>query len=501
MRVKSVGIVDANRHVSDYASALIFDTLEAWASKNVRMDKCPILNREQPSILLVSYHFHPSNEIGARRPTALARFLVDKGLRVAVVSAFGGQHIEPGSQVLPGVVAVPVRRPSRTFTGAVVLLKQRFYRTKAIATVQAGASPASPSVAEPSIPLRARVRQLYFRILYFIDEYKSWGRRAYSAAVQEGKRHPPRLILSSSPPPTVLWVGMLAARRLRIPHIVDLRDPWTDVIADLHPTRLRELALARKIEGWVMRSAAAITSTGTRVAQLLMHRQPELAPKTFVVRNGYDDAVRHAPPDTGGRLAILFAGELYLNRDPFPLLHALERLLSRPEVDAGRVRVTFMGRKTEYAGRSLVDWLEGKRCISVVKFIPSQPPEIVAEKTLESTVVLNLAQHQPLSIPAKTFEHLASGRENLLLCEDDSESAQLVAKIPGVLQVDPRDAEALDRVLLDLYQRHVIQGRLRAPTQQDVAAFSRTAANNAFWEIMRSIAAVEDREIAQESMC
>ena len=71
---------------------------------------------------------------------------------------------------LPGVVAVPVQRPSRTFTGAVVLLKQRFYRTKAIATVQAGASPASPSVAEPSIPLRARVRQLYFRILYFIDE-------------------------------------------------------------------------------------------------------------------------------------------------------------------------------------------------------------------------------------------------------------------------------------------------------------------------------------------
>jgi hypothetical protein len=454
-----------------------------------------------PSILLVSYHFYPSNEIGARRPTALARFLVDKGLRVAVVSAFGGQDIEPGSQVLPGVVAVPVQRPSRTFIDTVVFFKRKIYRAKTVAAPQGGLNPTSPSGAAPSTSFWARSRDLYFRMLHFIDEYKSWGRRACSAAVREGKRHPPRLVLSSSPPPTVLWVGMLAARRLRVPHIVDLRDPWTDMIASLHPTRLIELALARKIEGWVMRSAAAITSTGARVAHLLIQRQPELAPKTFVVRNGYDDAVRHVAPDTGGRLAILFAGELYLNRDPFPLLDAVERLLSRPEVDASRVKVTFMGRKTEYAGRSLVGWREGKRCATVVQFVPPQPPEVVAETALESTVLLNLAQHQPLSVPAKTFEHLASGRENLLLCEDDSESAQLVAKIPGVLQVDPRNVEALDRVLLDLYERHVIQGRLRAPAQQDVAVFSRAAANNMFWRIMRSIAVVDDQELSQESMC
>jgi hypothetical protein len=453
-----------------------------------------------PSILLISYHFYPSTEIGARRPTALARFLVDRGLRVAVVSAFGGQDIEPGSEVLPGVVAVPVLKPSRIFTDALVFFKRKIYRAKKVADLQGGAL-GSPSVAARSTSFWARIRDLYFRTLHFIDEYKRWGRLAYSAAVREGMKHPPRLVLSSSPPPTVLWVGTLAARRLRVPHIADLRDPWTDAISELHPARLIEMAMARKIERWVMRSAAAITSTGARVADLLIQRQPELAPKTFVVRNGYDDAVRVASSDTGGRLAILFAGELYLNRDPFPLLHALERLLSRPDVDANRVRATFMGRKTEYAGKSIVGWLEGKRCAEVVKFVPPQPPSVVAEATLESTVVLNLAQRQPLSIPAKTFEHLASGRENLLLCEDDSESAHLVAKIPGVLQVDPRNTEALDRILFDLYERHVVQGRLRAPAQQDVAAFSRAAANDAFWRVMRSIAPVTNQEISKDSIC
>lgn len=455
------------------------------------------------SVILVSYHFYPSNEIGARRPTALARFLVDKGLRVAVVSAFGGQAIEPGSEVFPGVIAVPVRKPSRAITDALVSFKKKLYRAKGVAADPRAPNPASGSTApaSSSIALLGRVRELYFRMLHFIDPYKSWGRRACSAAIREGKRHPPRLVLSSSPPPSVLWVGTLASRRLRVPHIVDLRDPWTDAIANQHPTRLIELSLSRKIERWVMSSAAAITSTGKRVANLLIERQSELAPKTYVVRNGYDGAIRHPTSDTGGRLAILFAGELYFNRDPLPLLRALERLVSRPDVDASRVSVTFMGRITEYAEKCIMDWLEGARCATAVKFVPQQPPDVVANATLESTVLLNLAQHQPLSIPAKTFEHLASGRENLLLCEDDSESAQVVAKIPGVLQVDPHNAEALDRVLLDLYVRHVNERRLRAPTPQDVAAYSRGAANDNFWRIMNSIASFGDQETSQESLC
>jgi hypothetical protein len=245
----------------------------------------------------------------------------------------------------------------------------------------------------------AKIRESYFRVSDFVDDYKNWGRRAYKAAVREGRRHPPTLIFSSAPPPTVLLVGAFTARRLGVPHIADLRDPWTDMIAALHPNRRIELALAQKIEGWVMRSAAAVTSTGARVAQLLIRRQPELASKTFVVRNGFDETIRHIAPDTGGRLSILFAGELYLNRDPFPLLHALERLLSRPDVDSRRVRMTFMGRKTEYAGKSFNDWLQGRRCAAVVRFVPPQSTEVVAAATLESTVVLNLAQQQPLSIP------------------------------------------------------------------------------------------------------
>jgi glycosyltransferase involved in cell wall biosynthesis len=329
---------------------------------------------------------------------------------------------------------------------------------------------------------------MYFQIAYFIDDYKGWGRLALTAAMHESKTHPPALVLSTSPPLSVSWVGALAARRLGVPHLADLRDPWSDVVAHLYPHRRIELKLTRAVERWIMRRAGAITSTSATVASRLIHRQPELATKTFIIRNGYDSTVNLGTRDTNGRLAILFAGELYLNRDPFPFLQALERLLSRPEVRSEQVSVTFMGRRTEQFGSAIDRWLEGKRCAAAVKVLDTQPPNVVAEATRKATVLLNLAQAQSLSIPAKTFEHLASGKENLLLCEDDSESAQLVANIPGVIQVNPCDSDALDRALLDLYERHVHQGKLRAPTEQDVLAFSRATANERFWQTMIALA-------------
>ena len=442
----------------------------------------------RPSILVISYHFHPSNEIGARRPTALARSLVAKGVRVVVVSAFGGQAIEPGSMVMPDVIAIPVLRPSRRLLDFMVALKRAIFRMNTGPANSHIPSAPPPSEARSSRSLGAKLHELYFQIAYFIDDYKGWGRLALKAAMRESGIHPPALVLSSSPPLSVSWVGALVARRLGVPHVADLRDPWSDVIADLYPHRRIELKLTRAVERWIMRRAGAITSTSATVASRLIHRQPELAPKTFIIRNGYDSTVNLGTRDTNGRLAILFAGELYLNRDPFPFLQALERLLSRPEVRSEQVSVTFMGRRTEQFGSAIDRWLEGKRSAASVKVLDSQPQNVVAEATRLATVLLNLAQGQHLSVPAKTFEHLASGKENLLLCENDSESAQLVANIPGVIQVNPCDSNALDRALLDLYERHVHRGQLRAPTEQDVLAFSRATANERFWQTMIALA-------------
>jgi hypothetical protein len=441
-----------------------------------------------PTVLLISYHFHPASEIGGRRTTALAQYLANKGLRVVVVSTFGGAAIEAGSEVLPGIIAVPVAQPRKVFIQAVLSLKPR-------SLPERGVPPESSSPAGLRgllLQLRRRVRETFFQVVYFVDEHKKWGWLASRAATLAGRKYQARLLISSSPPFTALLTGRWAAWRLGIPHLADLRDPWTDSMAGKRPLQRLERWLLRILERWALGSAAAITSTGATLAELLSTRYHAARDRIHLVRNGYEGEVPRGPNVTGERLAILFAGELYVGRDPFPLLAALDKLLARPDVDPARVSVIFMGNAARYKGVSLAEWMAGKRCASVVKILPPSTPHDVAAAVAQATVLLNLAQEQPLSVPAKTYEHLASGREILLICERDSETASLVAGMTGVNQVDQRDPLALEQALLDLYRRHAVQGRMTPPIEGQVRRFSRAAANETFWPIINSLAKIGD---------
>lgn len=445
-------------------------------------------SKATPTLILVSYHFAPSHEVGARRTTALAKSLAGNGVRVVVVSAFGGREIARDSEIMPGVIAIPVKQPRRLLLDSLVSLKQQSAAAQSKGTPQTvhkmGAATGPAGMMSRS---KAFARRLFFRAVYFVDGYKKWAWRASREAIAAGRKYDALAVVSSSPPKTVLLAGALTARRLRIPHIADFRDPWTDSLRTDSQYRT-EYLLQRPLEKWVVHSAACVTSAGATVAQSLSSRYPAALHKIYVVRNGYDGEAQPTPSDTGGRLSILFAGDLYLGRDPFPLLRALEDLLQRPDVDRSRISLTLMGRIESYGNRSLSDWLVGRACAPIVRLLPHLPAQAVAEEVSRATVLVNLAQQQPYSVPAKTYEHLISGRENLLVCEDDCETAQLIKGIRGVNQVDSRDPSALERTLYDLYRRHVGAGTMTAPTAEEVKKFSREGPNEQFWRLIEKVA-------------
>jgi hypothetical protein len=451
-------------------------------------------NASASTVLIISFAFHPSEEIGARRTTALARFLADRGVRVLVVSAFGDQPVEPGAELFPGVIAVPVARAKRRWLDLLVGLK-RWMSPQAAADSTAPSAPRSDLAAdgvaagEARASLASRLRAGYFRVLYFIDEFKKWSWDAAGAAVRAGREHGASVVLVSGPPHSTLLAGAWTARRLGIPFVADMRDPWSDALARWHPTRRIELRLVRALEGWAMRSTAAVTATSASAAELLVQRHASLASQVHVIRNGFDGVVAPPRTETACRLSILYAGVLYVNRTPYPLLAALERLLARPDIDPARVELTFLGDKVgSFSDQSLTRWLQGKRCAAAVRILPRQGPQGVAQELGRATVLLNLAQQQHLHVPAKTFEQLASGREILLICEEDSETARVTAGIGGVTRADPCDAERLDAVLLDLYQRHAVAGRARVPAAAEVRRFSRSFSNARFGALLGALA-------------
>jgi hypothetical protein len=346
----------------------------------------------------------------------------------------------------------------------------------------------------------ACMRRTFFEFIYFVDPYKKWAWRASNAAHIAGRQFRVEALVCSAPPRTTLLSGALAARRLKIPCIADIRDPLTDLpLADGKRRLSLESRLLLALERWVVDSAAAITCTTFGLAGRIVAQYPGAASRTHTIRNGFDGAVRNAPASTNGRLNMLYAGEIYANRDPFPVLEALERLIGRPDVDSNRISLTFVGSCESYRGRSLAKWIRSKRSESIVRILPPVSNAEILRHTEYATLLLNFTQGWPVQVPAKTYEQLASGREILVLCEAESETARIVDPLEGVTRVDPRDSQELDRVLYDVYRRHVNGGRLNAPQQSQVLQYSRDFMNAKFLQILQSVTEKSSAETDQST--
>jgi hypothetical protein len=283
--------------------------------------------------------------------------------------------------------------------------------------------------------------------------------------------------------------GFAVARAQRIPFVADFRDPWIGRydFGSIPPGLLGRLL--RRLHAMVVHKSSAITCTAPGLRRVLIDGYPRRVGRVSVIRNGFDGDLAHGPPiATDHRLVILFAGEIYMNRDPFPFLEAVERFACRAGVDLSRVRIRFVGNCEDYRGRSLPQWLVGKRSEAIVEILPRVARVESDRFTAEATVLLNLAQNQPDQIPAKTYDYIGSRREILLLCEGDSDTARLTEGVVGITRVDPLDATGLDKALGELYQRHVVEGRSLAPDPATALLFARHHQSELFAALLESIA-------------
>lgn len=439
-------------------------------------------------IAILAYHFFPSSEVGAKRMNALATCFGRRSEAMTIFSAFEGLGDS-------GVSSVDAFGPHVTFCRvtdkpspilALLVRIKKWVRTTRI-TSSESISQRQP-VVSAQIPNRSRLNQLFFDVLYVIDNKKRWSLDALNLITATLARTPPKVLIVSGPPMSSLIAATLSGRRLAIPVVVDLRDPiYAEDAQTLAGQGVPVQFGRRPLERYVIRRAARVTTTSPTLRTRLQSRYPHMRERIDCVYNGFDGAPWPIRAQTDKRLVMLYAGSLYMNRNPFPLLEALENLLSEPGVDGARIEVLFVGDCRHYAGISIENWISDKRCRSVVQLRPRVDEPELQRLYQRATLLLNFAEGQPMQIPAKTFELLSLGREILTFCEPTSDTAVVVGSMEGVLRVSSRDGSDVLRVLTDVYDRHVNHGTLCAPSAQAIAPFSRASQNERFLKILEEV--------------
>ena len=294
-------------------------------------------------------------------------------------------------------------------------------------------------------------------------------------------------ILTTGPPHSSHLIGRALARKYRLPWLVDLRDPWTDI--DYYD-ELPMARLARRqdaaLERSVLAEASAVTVVSTAMQQRLATR---IQSSCEVILNGFD------PADFEGKTAVqtdhfvlAYIGNLNEARNPVALwkaLHALDAVQSMP-----RLRVRLVGNVDPVVIKAAQD--EGlEALIERHPYVPH--PEAVAEMQ-GSALLLLLINRVPGAegiMTGKLYEYLASGRPVLGIGPPQGDAAQVLKATAAGQMFDYEATEAIAASVQQHYAAWEAGTPASGAKEAALAPYSRL-------EQTRMLAALLDRMTLQQ---
>jgi hypothetical protein len=374
--------------------------------------------------LLFAYYFPPMGGMGSLRARGFARHLPEAGASVTVIAPRTGTYGHDRSLDLPAGVEVV-----RTGTLEPGVLLRPAWR-------EDGAAPRAGE--ERPGHLRRALR--FF--LHVPDPNVGWVPGAAAAGIAAAARRRPDILLSSSPPLSAHLAGAIAAARLRLPHVLDVRDfPRCQRMFGGVRGRLDAALFDR-----VLRGAAGVVSTSGVILADLATRTT--APRLLLL-NGYDeeDFAGPAPQPPDGTFRVAHVGSTYGRHvDHRPLFAAARRLH-----EAGTpIRLRFAG-VADDAVREAIR-AEGVAGIAeVVGFVPHA--RAVAELRAARAVLLVFWGDRPAAdsavIVGKTFECLRAGPPVLALGPAGCEGERLLARLGGAVFRNAADEAGIAATLAD----------------------------------------------------
>ena len=393
-------------------------------------------------VLLLTQSYPPRTEVGAARWEGFTRYLVDAGWGVDVV--IEERHPNERSDMgrvarLPADVRVAETAHKRVWWHTALLRLRDVVKGRP-------ALQASRPLAFDEVT-RAAPNGITVRDVVNAAAHK-WRARAGLADFRKvalavaDERH--RVVISSGPPHYVHIAASRVARRLGVPHVVDLRDPWGH--AEPAPLRARLLPDRHLLhhEARTLRAAALILTNTESAQTTLVSRFPELSDRVRCLPNGSDvepiDPSRQPRP---ARFQIAHSGSLYLDRDPRPFFRAVGRVRERLTLGPDTLRVVFMGQPARVEGRTLSELAAESGLGGVFEERPPGTRDEARALLAESTMAVAFQGETRTQVAAKVFEYVAFPLWLLALVGAESATAaMLVGTDAIVLDIDDEEGAA-----------------------------------------------------------
>jgi len=295
-------------------------------------------------------------------------------------------------------------------------------------------------------------RGRYSRLLALPDRWSTWALAAVPKGLFAIYRKKIDLIMATFPIATAVLIGLVLHFCTRKPLVIDFRDSMTE---DEYPRDPLTRRVCRRIESWVVRSAALLIFTTESARRMYLNRYPSLSPANCVViPNGYDEddfsgafAQNNAKTFEPKRpVRLVHAGVIYTDdRDPRAFFAALGRLKAEGAVDASNLRIELRASGAEKYYATLL-----RECGigDFVHLLPALPhKDAISDIASTDGLVLFQAASCNHQIPAKVYEYFRVGKPVLALTPASGDTGILLSEVGGATVVDLDDENAIYRAV------------------------------------------------------
>ncbi len=377
-------------------------------------------------VLLVTMYFPPAGGGGVQRSLKLAQYLPALGIETHVLAPDDPKWVHTDSEL---------RVPTQAWVHRARYLGPRARK------------PAEELAAADGFDRALVQAQVTARRLLLPDASVTWNLTAIPAAIRIARREGIDAVITTSPPPSVHFVGAAVQKASGARWIADLRDP---LVANQHrrddtaAARARQTAV-EQVARLVARHADAVTCVSEAIADEM--RGLDARGTVRVVANGcdFDDfaGLEYRPAE---RFRITHTGSFFGKRDPKPFLQAFRDA----DLDAvARFVGDFRSSDREWAATlGLGDRLE------LVDYLP-RADALRVQRDSEALLLLipEAGGRGKGVLSGKVFEYIAAGRPILAVVPPDGAAAQLIRETSSGVVVAPDDVSGIRDALVEMHAR------------------------------------------------
>ena len=401
--------------------------------------------------LLISFAFPPMGVVGSLRPYRICRYLPQKGWLPEVITTYSRKGLPTDNTLLENIPSsVKINRVK--YIDPLILYEQFKSKKKQNNSFEKKETTVS-SKQKTLNSLLQKVKSTIIKILSTPDHQIFWNFSVLIKGIQILLREKNIcFIMTSSPPHSSQLAGTILSYLFNKPHIVDFRDPWTDIFQFRRSTL--QLRIEKLLESFVIKRAVKVISTTETYTELLRKRYKNLDPNKFItITNSFEpEKFESIESEYSNKFVICYLGIFYSDLNPYCFFKALSEWLNDYPEARKDTNFIIVGNGDPVTAR-IIQTYKLQDIVTITGRLAHHEAIKIAKSADLLLLCTGTGPKTPRGwIPSKLFEYLAC-RKPILANIPDGDAASIIRKTKTGYVITSDDSEKIKNILLTEYNR------------------------------------------------